>query len=386
MTIKFRTYTPGDEQELANLFNICFNRSGPGFHRTPETILWRYIYRPNAHSTDVQIAENQAGKIVGAVYSTIEDYDFGEKCKKVGAINDVSVDPDYTKLGIARNLIEQAIVYFQKNKCDLAILSADPKEFPYNKLYQPLGWQDYCKIKLSYSLFPSIVRYFPLFFGFFPIFMIGRLFQALFYNYYHRHLRSHSICDISFTVNDSNQQQFSQILEELRTFYNTEMPKKYEGKVHFSKDEWFHFRMSSINGEINPSYIIIYYKDKIIGYTSFFKQWIHFRKIKHHIPLAIVREFIISKDRVKEFHLNYSKTFHFLRLALQKEAQHQDCGTLILPFAENDRDFLRRFALSGFISIKPIQIMMKSFNSEIPSFETSEKSFKVSAGEIFLFP
>ena len=56
--IIYRHYKSGDDQQLANLFNITFQQGGGGVVRTPKTWAWRYVQSPGFEPEMCQIAED----------------------------------------------------------------------------------------------------------------------------------------------------------------------------------------------------------------------------------------------------------------------------------------------------------------------------------------
>ena len=386
MKIVYRYYQNGDETALAELFNRCFTQSGPGFQRSPSSIIWRYVSRPGADLEEIQIAQDESGDIVGAVYSTLEDYTLDSNKAVIGAINDVTVDPNYTHNGIARELMHRAIQYFENKNCAYAILTADPNGFARKKLYIPLGWQDLCPEIVKFSIFSSILRYLPGLLGFFPLWAFQDLVLFLQYNFYHRRYRHRKICDIAFTLKKSNRTQYQQLLYQIRDFHNIEAPSQYVGKIHFGAREWEHFRMQIIPPDITPNYVILFHGDEIIAYACFFVQKIHFPRIHRHIPLAIVRDYLISSKKISHYGLNFRNISTFLRLSLLRSARHHDCGAMLIPSSEDGPLFMQYFHFPGFMQFKSASIMIKSFGNPPLTAKLFPKPFKISGGEMFLFP
>lgn len=56
--MKFRKYKKGDETELVNLFNSCFDKK-------INLDYWNWKYRDNPYGFDITVAINNEGKIVG---------------------------------------------------------------------------------------------------------------------------------------------------------------------------------------------------------------------------------------------------------------------------------------------------------------------------------
>ena len=70
--IIYRHYKSGDDQQLANLFNITFQQGGGGMVRTPKRWAWRYVQSPGFKPEMCQIAEDiDKNIIVGAVYANL---------------------------------------------------------------------------------------------------------------------------------------------------------------------------------------------------------------------------------------------------------------------------------------------------------------------------
>ncbi len=386
MKIIYRHYQEGDETALAELFNKCFTLSGPGFNRSAQSVLWRYISRPGAVHEEIQIAQVESGDIVGAVYSPLEDYTLDSTQAVVGAINDVTVDPNYAKQGIARELMNRAIQYLETKKCAYAILTADPKGFARKNIYIPLGWRDLCPDFVKFSIFSSLIRYFPGLFGLFPLLAFREILVYFHYNFYHRRCRHRKICDISFSLKESNRVQYQPLLYQIRDFHNSVAPRNNIGKIHYSLEEWEHFRMQVIPTDLTPNYVVIFHGDEIIAYACYFIQVIHFRRIHRRIPLAVVRDFFISDQKISNFGLNIRYITRFLRLSLIRSARFKDCGALLIPASGMDRTFMNNFHFPGFLRYRSANIMIKSFDKPPLSSKSLKKPFKISAGESFLFP
>ena len=57
-TIIYRHYKSGDDQQLANLFNITFQQGGGGVVRTLKSWTWKYVQSPGFKPKMCQIAED----------------------------------------------------------------------------------------------------------------------------------------------------------------------------------------------------------------------------------------------------------------------------------------------------------------------------------------
>ena len=92
VNINYRHFKPGDEEQLADLFNRAFQMNGGGFVRTAKSWSWRYIDSPDFEPEQCHLAEDlDNGKIVGAIYSNlIEKIPINGREYLTGDINDVS--------------------------------------------------------------------------------------------------------------------------------------------------------------------------------------------------------------------------------------------------------------------------------------------------------
>ena len=135
--IIYRNYRAGDDEQLADLYNQAFQMAGFNVLRTAKNWNWRYIQSPNFEPEMIHIAENiENRKIVGALCANlIEELSFKDKKYLIGDINDVICHPSYTKRGIAKTLMENAINYLKKKNCDISMLAADDGYFPREKIY-----------------------------------------------------------------------------------------------------------------------------------------------------------------------------------------------------------------------------------------------------------
>ncbi|MHA1619049.1 MAG: GNAT family N-acetyltransferase [Promethearchaeota archaeon] len=386
MEITYRNYKTGDETALAELFNRCFTLSGPGFNRSGPSVMWRYVSRPGAVPDEIQIAQIETGEIVGAVYSTLEDYTLGSTPAVVGGINDVTVDPNYVRLGIARELMQRAILYFEKKKCDYAILTADPKGHARKKIYIPLGWRDLCPDFINFSIFSSLIRYLPGLFVLYPIFAFKDMLVYFRYNFYHKRCRHRKICEISFSLKESNRTQYQPLLYQIRDFHNSVTPRHNTGKIHYGSKEWEHFRMQVIPTDLTPKYVILFHGEEIIAYACYFLQVIYFRRLHRQIPLAVVHDFVISHKKISNFGLNKRYITRFLRLSLIESTRHQDCGALLIPASGMDAKFMRQFHFPGFMRFRAANIMINSFGKPPLTTKSFSLPFKISGGESFLYP
>ena len=138
VNIIYRHYETGDEQGLADLFNISFQQNGAAFVRSTKNWIWRFVQSPGFEPEMCQVAvDTDNSLIIGAVYANpIENIPIGNKIYLVGDINDVSCHPNYTKRGIATKLMKMALDYMREKGCDFSFLSTGYEGFARKKLYK----------------------------------------------------------------------------------------------------------------------------------------------------------------------------------------------------------------------------------------------------------
>ena len=225
--IIFRNYKPGDDEQLADLFNQAFQMNGAGVVRTPKVINWRYPQSPNWEPEQIQIAEDSDNnKLVGAVYANlIETVPFNDNDYLVGDINDVSCHPDYTGRGIAKKLMVMAIEYMEKKGCDFSILDADYRGFPRKRIYLKLGYEDVDRAFIFFqapNLFKAM-RDMPMMSFLFPALLalsyLPRLLNRI------RFKLNSFFKDVSYEINFSRKH-----LDYMKAI-NRIMPKNYTGFI-----------------------------------------------------------------------------------------------------------------------------------------------------------
>ncbi|MFW9780825.1 MAG: GNAT family N-acetyltransferase, partial [Candidatus Heimdallarchaeota archaeon] len=155
VSIIYRNYQQGDEEQLADLFNRAFQMNGFSFIRTKKNWEWRYIQSPDFEPEMIQIAEDiDNHKLIGMVcVNPIEKINLNNVTYLNGNINDVSCHPDYIRQGISKKLMQRSIEYMQRKGCDISLLITAFNGFPRNRLYSKLGYQDFDR-SYGYITFP----------------------------------------------------------------------------------------------------------------------------------------------------------------------------------------------------------------------------------------
>ena len=389
MEIKYRTYEAGDEVELSQLFNICFHYSGAGFSRTPKNILWRYLDCPGGKAEEIQIAiDTETHKIIGAIFCPIEDLIFNDKHFKTGSVNDVAVLPKYQGKGIAKELLQRSIDFMINEGCQISSLIADPKGHARSHLYLPFGWQDIVKIEVFVNLNISILRYFPVIFPYTPFLILNRIKHLLGLKKLERKLLRLNI-QAKIIHTKGNNPIPKELSEIFRCMYNDNSKRNFNGLVNVSKEYWKHFRENTISTGSEPTYIVLYRNQEIIGFSSFTRQWFQLEKIGFRLPLAITREFIIDRSKFRNFD-NYILTSSFLVEKTIEASRERNCSTLLLSVSDQNRilnSILRNKRLFRFPgAVVMYKNLDKSSIKSFLSFSFNSKPIQHDLGEIWLYP
>ena len=389
MEIKYRTYKAGDEVELAQLFNICFHNSGVGFSRTPKSVLWRYLNRPGGKAEEIQIAvDSESNKIVGSISCPIEDLIFNNEHFKTGSINDVAVLPKYRGMGIAKKLLQRTIDFMKSERCNISSLIADPKGHARSHIYLPYGWQDIVKIKVWIGLNPSILRFFPIIFPLAPVLLFNRIKHKFRLKKLERKLLKLNI-KAKIIHPEKNIPIPKEENEIFRCMFNDISKKYFNGLVEISKEIWQHFREKTISSGLEPSYVVIYKNQEIIGFSTFTRQWFHLEKIGFRIPLAIAREFIIDRGLLSNSN-EFILTSSFLVEKTIEASNDRNCSALLFSVSAQNKILnsilrIKRFLhhSGGVLMYKNLEISsFKSFSS----FPFNSKPIQHDLGEIWLYP
>jgi len=364
--IIYRHYKSGDDQQLANLFNITFQQGGGGFVRTPKTWAWRYVQSPGFEPEMCQIAEDvDKNLIVGAVYANlVERIPLGNSEYLIGDINDVSCHPDYAKKGIATKLMKMAIEYMQKRGCDLSILSTGYKGFARKKLYKKLNYKDVNK-EIFFIHIPNILRLIR------DMYAFAILFPALFiYSYIPRFInrikiKSYpSFKDFTFDINH-NKKHF-----EYMRAVNKILPKYYTGFPKYNKEKFLWSHVNVPAKRQRPTYVIIRKKEMIIGGAIISHQNYYVFKYGIKIRIGLIHEIFLDKNQFKtkkDMQLGYI----YLIDKILKAATRRFLGIIIYASASKDHDLHRGLKAFNFLKFENVVLMMKVLkeNTKQPKFK-----------------
>ena len=369
VNIIYRHYKKGDDGQIADLFNRAFQMNGVGIVRTSEEWNWRYVKSPYFEPEMIQIAEDvEKNKIVGAIHvNLVEDIIFNSKNYLIGDINDVSCHPDYTRKGIATNLMEMAMKYMNKRNCDLSILAADYKGFARSKIYLKFGYVDVDR-ELMLINFPNLFKLFKdlkKFASLFPFFFVISYFPRFIYRILLK--LSKNFNNISYEI--VNNKHF-----EYMNAANKIIKKFYTGVTPYDKDKFTWARINVPAERLKPTYIIIRKKKEIIGGAVITHRNLHSFKYGLKIRIGIVHEVFLDKSQFKnkrDLHFGYI----FLIDKLLKAATRRNIGVLVYNSCSSDVDLIKALKSMAFLKFGSGTIMMKKLNEEIKSLKPKKPLF-----------
>ena len=358
--IKYRHYKEGDDQQLAELFNRAFQMNRLSVIRTPEIWNWRYFQSPGFEPELCQIAEDLDNKkIVGAVYvNLIEKVPFNGKEYLVGDINDVSCHPDYTRRGIATNLMKLAINYMEKKGCDISILTADYNGHARKKIYLKLGYFDvdraYAFIQFPnlFKLVKDILASSLLLPIFFTISYLPRILNRI------RIKLNPFFRDFSFEINN-NRNHF-----EYMKAVNKIMPNYYTGFPIYDKRKFEWARIKVPANRHKPTYILIKKDNRIIGGATLTHQNIYNSKRGNKFRIGLIHDIFLDKTQFSnktKLHLGYI----YLNDKIIKAATRRKIGILNHLVTFNDYDLLRALRNMNYLKLRGETVMMKTLKENI---------------------
>ena len=356
--IIYRHYRQGDEKQLADLFNLAFQRNG--VVRTPKTWHWRLVQSPGYEPEMCKIAEDiDKKKIVGCILvNLIEIIPIGQKKYLIGDINDVTTLPDYTKRGIATKLMEISIDYMKQKGCDYSILSAGSKGYARSRLYQKFGYFDIEKELLFFQI-PNLIQIirninafailFPVFFtiSYLPRFLnrIRIKFNRFFKNFSYEIIQNKKCFEYMDAINQIN-------------------PKYYEGFPGYNISKFIWARIKVPAKRQKPTFIVIRESGKIIGGSVITHQNIYAHKFGLKVRLGVIHEIFLDKSiftNSKNLYLGYI----YLIDKILKAATRRPVGALIYKSTIKDKDLNQAFKGMNFIRIQDDVIMIKELKTNL---------------------
>jgi GNAT superfamily N-acetyltransferase len=113
--ISARPYRNGDELQLVDLWNLCFNRLAP--LKTEESWRWRYLHYPGFRSDGVWVAEHE-GRIIGSLVTTSKQVTVRGQTYTFAMTDEVATHPQFRGWGVYRQLREDTRPYRRALKAD----------------------------------------------------------------------------------------------------------------------------------------------------------------------------------------------------------------------------------------------------------------------------
>lgn len=368
--IIYRHYQEGDEEQLANLFNLAFQMNGAGIVRTPKSWNWRYVQSPGFEPEMCLIAEVKDKKlIVGAtIVSLVENISLNDKTYLTADINDVSCHPDYIGRGIASNLMRIAIDYIKKRECDISILTANYDSFPRKKIYVKLGYVDIDREYLFLN-FPNLFKLIKDFLAF------GFLFLVFFVlSYIPRFLNRIRLKFNKFFKDFSYEISYNKKHFEYMEAANRIIPKYYIGFPLYNKKKFKWARIKVPARQQKPTYIFIKNrgknKEKIIGGAVITHQNIYAFKYGIKFRFGVIHEIFLDKtefENKKNLHFGYI----YLIDKIIKAATQRFIPVLSYQSTSLDYDLHWALRSFSFFKFKYDSVMIKAMkeNIRIPKFK-----------------
>jgi len=360
VNIIYRHYETGDEQGLADLFNISFQQNGAAFVRSTKNWIWRFVQSPGFEPEMCQVAvDTDNSLIIGAVYANpIENIPIGNKIYLVGDINDVSCHPNYTKRGIATKLMKMALDYMREKGCDFSFLSTGYEGFARKKLYKKYGFFDHDK-EFQYVQFPNIFQLIKNLYGF------AILIPAFFIlSYLPRFLTRARVKNLpffkDFTYEINHNCKHSEYMEAM----NQLIPIYYEGfpKYDELKFKWARIKVPSNHQE--PTYIIIKKAGIVVGGGVLTHQSLSALKFGIKMRIGIINELFLNKHVFKN-KKNLFMGYKYLIDKLLKSATRRFLTLLIYQSTLADLDLNEAFRGMNFLKIKGQVIMIKELKENL---------------------
>ena len=359
-SIVFRHYHDGDDNQLADLYNRSFQTNGAGLVRTPKNWNWRYVQSPNFEPEMIQIAEDiEKNKIVGSVHvSLVERVIIDDQILLNGEINDVVCHPEYMRQGIAKRLLENAIKYMTKKKCDISMLTADYSGFPRKKLYLREGYKDYDREKM-FIQFPNVLNLIHDFYGFAflaPAFLILSYIPRLLYRLI---IKSQPFFDdVSYEI-VRNKRHFKYM-----GALNRIISSQYVGFHPYTRKKYMWARINVPSKRHEPTYIMMKKNNEIIGGAAFNTANIYGFNYGLKFKVGIIHEIFLDKKKfADERNLHYGYTY--LLDKLLKGATRRFAGGIIVFASSLDKSLHRALKAVKFLGFKGASVMIKSLKKDL---------------------
>jgi len=368
--IIYRHYQRGDEYQLTVLFMKAFQMNGKSLIRTQRSLTWRYIDSPHFEPEMVQIAEDKKNKkIVGAVYvNPVENIQIKGKECLVGNINDVSCHPDYTKRGIATNLMKNAVDYMKHKGCELSLLITGSDSIARNRIYSKIGFHDLTDLKIYFN-FPhlfSLYKNLPLLLPLTPLIVLISFIPRI-------------ILNLKVKFNSFFNDFDYEIIHGKKHYHyknalNSIMPKYYEFFSNYSKQK---LKWAKINVPYKreiPSYILIKKRKKIIGGASITHEYIYVSKFNFKLKIGIIHEIFLSRE-IFSNKKSESLALSYLIDKIMKAAISRNLGILLYYGDMSDHFLNRGFSKRGFLNLKGSVFMVKILEKKINSMNMRKPIF-----------
>jgi len=368
--ITYRTYQPGDDEQITDLFNSAFQMNGGGVLRTPKSWHWRFADDPEFLPEGIKLAEYR-GRIVSSVIAGVTHATFFGREYTFGTINDVATNPKFVGKGFARALLRDALQYLEDQQVDYGTLDADPSGHPRSKMYIPAGFYDYERSKTIIKVVKSrqLVRNNPLFLAAFPMTYPLAHFRHRFYPRFHSG---------RFEMEVYHNKRFP----AFRDAFNRVLPQFYEGSRQYTPERWAWAREDVPSPRFRPSFAVVKEGRKIVAGITITKQNLYACKYGFKVALACIQDLFVDKEEAST--PEEMEEIHDLLLrAAHKAAADRNCGLIFGQLSPTDKSLTLSCRRCGWLVIpvggvhmfKPMGIPDKIPQARKPLYIFPEDSF-----------
>ncbi len=131
-------------EELNELGNACFQNYDGVIATTPAFRHW-FMSRPGMSPASRFVVVHE-DRIVSSLLLTMIDLQFGGETMKAGAIDGVATHPEHRRRGLARELLDRALSFMEREQADLGFLYTVPDTAPF-RFYETAGYRELVRVR-----------------------------------------------------------------------------------------------------------------------------------------------------------------------------------------------------------------------------------------------
>lgn len=355
MNLVYRTYQKGDEEQLAEVYNLAFK---PMFPRTANAWKWKYIEKPEFDPESIQICEDaDKCKLVGMIASEVHDVMHNGQIVKAGFINDVATIPEYQKLGIGRHLMNRSLDHFNAKQVKFSSLVADPRGHPRSRLYMPFGYKDAMKNKICLKIlnmkrlcFKEIKWLIPIS----PVLYLANLINRSILK-----LRFRNAPYPPYSIQILKQEHYG----EFYGAFNEIVTRNYDMAPIRGKANWQWRREKVPQPDLEPKILVLRNGERIIGGVTLLSRVAHIHKPRLKINMGIIVEYFVDHGAFEDKKEAIEVSGWFNR-RIAETAKNMGSSVLLGFIAENDSPANAYFRYSGVLTFNAAAFMIKEHRKE----------------------